>query len=424
MYFKQIYYEMRHHKMMTWVSISGTALSIFLVMALFMTEQVETIEYYPDTDRSRIMVGKNMHFDSKNGTNGSTAGINADVARRLYEDLDGVEMTARVYYWQQNADISEKGGMLHSVSSYRADDKFWKLYHFNFTDGCPYDENEVNAGAKVAVIPESIARKLFNDTKVAGREMEIDRQTYRIVGVVKDVNPVMSHVFASVYIPYKTDPAEDRIYFGDMNVLLLLKPGVSYDHIKEQVRRRYKALADEAEKEGITVYYHKQPYSVEDIAMGLMGSNNDPNTTNMYFKYILYAVLLLLPAINLSAMTRTRLRRRVAEIGVRRAFGAKKRNIITQALGENLIITLTGGILGLVISILFVLLLSNYFFEFGDNWSESIEIVNARPDFMMLLRWQTFAMALGLCFILNIVSATIPAWRASRENPAEALSSR
>ena len=39
-YIKQIYFEMKHHKMMTWVSVSGTALAIFLVMIFVMSEQV------------------------------------------------------------------------------------------------------------------------------------------------------------------------------------------------------------------------------------------------------------------------------------------------------------------------------------------------------------------------------------------------
>lgn len=49
-YFRQVYYEMKHQKMMTWVSISGTALAIFLVMTFFMTENVKMVEMSPETN--------------------------------------------------------------------------------------------------------------------------------------------------------------------------------------------------------------------------------------------------------------------------------------------------------------------------------------------------------------------------------------
>ncbi|MDE6338003.1 MAG: ABC transporter permease, partial [Muribaculaceae bacterium] len=63
-YLKQIYYEMRHHRMMTWVSISGTALAIFLVMTFVMAERINTVEMAPESNRSRIMSGTNLHLES------------------------------------------------------------------------------------------------------------------------------------------------------------------------------------------------------------------------------------------------------------------------------------------------------------------------------------------------------------------------
>lgn len=53
---------------------------------------------------------------------------------------------------------------------------------------------------------------------------------------------------------------------------------------------------------------------------------------------------------------------------------------------------------------------------------QSLEVVNARPDLGMLFRWKNFFWALLFCFVLNVLSATVPAWRASKVEPAEALS--
>ena len=114
--------------------------------------------------------------------------------------------------------------------------------------------------------------------------------------------------------------------------------------------------------------YHGQPYSTAEVMNGGYGSNNSPDLeTSNRINYVIYAILILLPAINLSSMTRSRLRHRVTEIGVRRAFGAKKRSIIMQMFGENLIITLLGGAIGLIFSVLFVWLASSLFFAMTDR---------------------------------------------------------
>ena len=122
-------------------------------------------------------------------------------------------------------------------------------------------------------------------------------------------------------------------------------------------------------------------------------------------------------------MTSSRLKVRESEIGVRRAFGASKGSIIRQLLGENLIITLTGGFIGLVCSILFSFLLSGIFMDLGLEYeSVLVDSGNLRPDLLMLFSWEGFLMALLFCFVLNLVSAFMPVWRASRVNPATAIS--
>lgn len=66
---------------------------------------------------------------------------------------------------------------------------------------------------------------------------------------------------------------------------------------------------------------------------------------------IIFIILLLVPAINLSSMTQSRLRQRVAEIGVRRAFGSTRIEMVGQIIMENLVVTLLAGAVGLFISI-------------------------------------------------------------------------
>lgn len=425
-YFRQIYYEMRHQVMMTWVSISGTALAIFLVMAFIMADQIHTVEIAPESNRGRVLEATGVHLHSKDGDRDSSGwGFSYKFAQKIYEGLDGVEVVGYNNAWESNCDVNVKGEEILTMMPKSTDSKFWKIYDFTFIDGRPYDEAEVAADAKLVVLSRSAARVLFGEEKVSGREIEVDAYPYKVVGVVEDVNPLLPSTYANfykVFNPVTSGSQED--FFGDVVVNLLIKPGVDPAYIKSQVEARYKRAASDADKQDMDLIYHGQPYTSEEVGSGNYGSNNGPDLeSSRRMDYIIYAILILLPAINLSSMTRGRLRHRISEIGVRRAFGAKRSSIIAQLFGENLIITLIGGLLGLVISILFMLFVFHLFFNFsGIFGASSLDAANARPDVDMLFTWKNFLWALVLCFILNTLSATLPAWRASKVEPAEALS--
>lgn len=119
-------------------------------------------------------------------------------------------------------------------------------------------------------------------------------------------------------------------------------------------------------------------------------------------------------------MTRSRLRRRVSEIGVRRAFGCHRSRIVYDIIAENFVITLIGGVIGLLLTVMFGSMLFDAVFTTG--WFESYS-AKATVSIRALLDWSMFAYALLFCFILNILSSGIPAWRASRVDPVEAINS-
>ena len=85
-------------------------------------------------------------------------------------------------------------------------------------------------------------------------------------------------------------------------------------------------------------------------------------------------------------------------------------------LGENLLITLAGGILGFLFSVAFAWVAADTLFT--NHYFTNTE-TGITP--WMLLDGNVFLFALGFCFILNLLTASIPAWRASRLNPVEAI---
>ncbi|MDE6578119.1 MAG: ABC transporter permease [Muribaculaceae bacterium] len=425
-YFRQIIYEMKHQRMMTWVAISGTALSIFLVMAFFIVDNLSSVDIAPESSRSRILLGAGIHIKEGDQYDSSGMDITLSFAEKIYTGLDGIEEISIVRGDKAAEQLSTAGNEPFVADGRKVDANYWKIFDFKFIDGKPFDDSKRASSERSVVLSRSAARRLFNEDKVAGRDIELRMIPYHVVGVVEDVSPLLDHTYGHFFTALDVDQyrnvEKDELWGGSLSVILKMKEGVDASYIKKQVKSRYDRLAAEIKKQNKELIYHQQPFTTEELSHSF-GSNNDPDMASHHrSQWIIYTILLLLPAINLSSMTRSRLRHRVSEIGVRRAFGAKKVDIIGQLLGENLLITCIGGLIGFILCLFFLYLASHLFFEMSGIFETSLEVLNVRPDLSMLFRWQNFLIAFVVCFILNIVSATVPAWQASRRNPAEAIS--
>lgn len=430
-YFRQVYYEMKHQKMMTWVSISGTALAIFLVMTFFMTENVKMVEMAPETDRQKVLVGTGIHVlrfsDSGEQIGSTSAGLSYKMAKELYEGLDGVEKECYYSTWTSPIEISVNNDQPISLIMKSADADYWRFYDFKFLYGGPYDKASCDAGEKVVVLTQSSARKLFKEDNVVGREIKssgyFNNGTYRVCGVIEDVDPLLSLTFSNIYFPFSKSDMETNNEMGATAVALLPKDDVDIQYLKDQVKGRYATLNSRFSADHKEVVYHDSPWDIEIWSQGTYVTSEDLRPArSKTTTYLIYGLLLILPAINLSSMTKGRLRHRVSEIGVRRAFGAKRKSIVWQLLGENLIITIAGGIIGLVICLLFMNMASSFLFQFSSvKFSTALDLLYSTPSMSMLFTWKNFFFALIMCLALNILSATVPAWRASRLEPAVAI---
>lgn len=423
-YIRQIIYEMSHQKMMTWVSVGGTALSIFLVMAFFMADQVKTVDVAPESNRSRILCGQNIEIKSTDPEKNysSSGGASYETIKRLYEGLDGVDKVSYMSNWADTYNVNVAGKKPVVLNGFNTDEEFWKLYDFRFIDGKPYDKASCDDGEKKVVLTRSAARMVFQEENVVGKEVLIQHVPYTVCGLVEDVSPLLTATSADLYIPLGPEQRKSNGYrelMGNVKAHLLMSEGADEKQIQKQVESRYATLGNTLKEKQEEVVYHGQPYNAEILASDIYSNATPDLTANHRERYVVYLIMLILPAINLSSMTRSRLRHRVSEIGVRRAFGAPRRSIISQMLTENFIITLLGGIIGLVLSVIFMIQLYDVFFAYNTDNSLA---ASTKPSLEMLFTWKSFFIALAFCFVLNLLSAFVPAWKASRINPAMAIS--
>lgn len=421
---KQIYYDMRHQPVIAWVTFMATAMSVFLIMVVVMMQQAKTVPFAPESCRQRLMIGANLHTEEiDNPGNNSSAGLSYSTAKLLYDGLDGVE---RMTYYTLHPTVSEvyaPGGEDFLTAQMRkADAGFFEVFDHPLVEGRYFTAEEADAVLPLAVINESTARKTLGEAPWTGREIIIDNNRYNVVGVIRDNSSLATLGHAEIVLP--TGPT-DRFgqwgeYMGSIAVAMIKADGVDGGHLRDQVKARYSALDAQLASEGKRTIYHEQPYEQSTLAdVTFFGSNTTPDPgEGRRMRLVIYGILLLVPAINLSSMLHSRMRRRVNEIGVRRAFGCTRLRIIADIITENFVVTLAGGLVGVTLGIIFASTYSGLY--------EGMENVNQgdTPALGAFLNFGTIATSLLICFFLNILSASVPAWQASRMNPVEALNSK
>ncbi|MEP6750824.1 MAG: FtsX-like permease family protein, partial [Bacteroidota bacterium] len=122
--------------------------------------------------------------------------------------------------------------------------------------------------------------------------------------------------------------------------------------------------------------------------------------------FIFVLLVMLLPTLNLVNINITRIMERSSEIGVRKAFGASSKTLVYQFIVENLILTLLGGLIGIVLSFIALQII---------NSANLIENLTLSINFTVLF------FALLTCLIFGLLSGVYPAWRMSRLNVVTAL---
>ena len=426
-YFKQALAQLRQQPLLTTISVLGTALTICLIMVVVMQQQIKTTPFAPESNRNRLLHVKQMSTSNKNWSDdGSSNGpMGLQTAKGCFEGLNK-DAEVSSYTIPETMQVALPRGVRTGIDALETDGAFWRIFDFSFIDGKPYSDAEVKSGLPVAVITESVARLLFGTShQVSGKEILVNDAVYRISGVVKDVSSMASTAYAQIWVPYSSThiTGGDNTWcdgiMGVMRVVILARSSSDFEAIRAECERR--RLAYNAGLGDYFVFYRGQPD--DQLTMSQHKWANVQPDMAAYFRQqvIIFLILLLVPAINLSSMTHSRLRQRVAEIGVRRSFGATRGGVMGQIVAENLVLTLMAGVVGL----LFCLIIS--YCWGGTLFADSrLMYLNTAPviEWKMLFKFSTFIYALLFCLALNLLSSGWPAWRASRMSIINALSGK
>lgn len=278
-----------------------------------------------------------------------------------------------------------------------ADENYLKVYKYSLSEGRSFSEEELISGGKVIIIGSDIKKTLFPYGSPLNEKVNVDNHIYKIVGVMEEMGTSGSSGGDKiVLIPLSTVrndfPDNDRsfsinVYVNDPNDM---------DYLTETSRGAFRLIRKVRLGDEDNFSVAKSNQFVEELMSNL--ALLTLSATLIAIITLFGASIALLNVMLVSVTDRTH------EIGIRKALGATKANILFQFLSEAILICQIGGLGGIILGIGAGNFVSKYLMKSG-----------------LILPWNWMFLGLFLCFIVGVVSGIYPAWKAASVDPIESL---
>lgn len=424
---------LKEHKLLSFVSIAGTGLSIAMIMTILIVWQVQVAPCEPEINRDRT-----LYFDllsvSQNDRMRMTSGLSSCFVWECLYPLEHVEKVSMANPCDQTVVSVPAQHKDLICDALQTDEAFFDIFHFRFLSGRKFIAHEIENAVPVAVVTESVARKLFGTDQVCGQTIEVMNSNLKIIGVVRDVSRLATHAYAQVWIPWSV-PEDEEVWtepWGSMKAFLLVKPGEDRSALRREIDDRIRKFTlshgknlykvestlDRPVTQFETLFLDRQ--SPDGEAVGYQAQAVLDVSGGVVRWGVIILILLVVPAVNLSGVTFSRMHERMTEFGVRKVFGAGKYQLVGQVLTENMITTLLGGVLGLGLSYVSVWMLKEWLLDTSVSFTSGDNLLNAD----MLFHPVIFLCAFLFCLVLNLLSAGIPAWIAAKSDIINALNGK
>lgn len=301
------------------------------------------------------------------------------------QDIDLVKQIDGVTDAKIKEDDSQSYGAKMTNSQKQSDINIFKKDHVDdASEGKGFTQSDNELKEKVVTIDQTIAKKAFKGDAI-GKTLFIDDQGFKIIGIVN--NPMYEN---TVNMPSETF----NRYMGDLSQELpQLELKVDNDDNKKEIANKAAKLLN---KRGSGMSEGSYQYSDMEEIMKSITQVFDAIT---YFVAAVAGISLFIAGIGVMNVMYISVAERTEEIAIRRAFGAKGRDIEIQFLIESIVLCLIGGIIGLIIGILI---------------SKLVEAVT--PDMVQsVVSLGSILLAVGVSTLIGIVFGWIPARSASKK---------
>ncbi|MFL6208166.1 MAG: ABC transporter permease [Pyrinomonadaceae bacterium] len=272
--------------------------------------------------------------------------------------------------------------------------------NINVTTGREWTEAEESAGRDVCIIGPDVVQNLFGSApaeEVVGQNIRIEGREYKIIGVPDALGKIFGFSRDNyVYIPYQTYRKAFGTNTGALVVFVQAHTAEQIEETEDQVRTIMRV------RRGKTFNEEEDGFTIETQAVFL--DLYSKATANIYLVTIgVAAISLVVGGIVVMNIMLVSVTERTKEIGIRKAIGARQKDILLQFLIEAVLLAAIGGALGVICG-------------FGLAYG-----ISALMSFPLLISALSAVLGVSVSSIVGIVSGIWPAWKAARLDPIEAL---
>jgi putative ABC transport system permease protein len=268
--------------------------------------------------------------------------------------------------------------------------------NWNLGEGRLLLDMDVDNAHDVCVLGHNLATNIFPFGSAVGEYVKLDGINYSVVGVLEAQGSALGgNQDNFVVVPLTTGMNRYGRWDRSLNILVQTRDQASYDDTVEEVR-------------GILRAIRKVPPGVEDD-FEIISNDSQIQTFEQFTRAVrlgvavVSSIALLAAGIGIMNIMLVSVTERTREIGIRRAIGAKKRNIMTQFIFEAIVLCEVGGAFGVVFGILG-----------GNATAWYLKLTPVIP-----IDW--IVLGLLICSVVGVIFGTYPAYKAANLDPIESL---
>lgn len=343
-------------------------------------------------------LGTNLVYAVPGGIFNSSGGFNASsgVTGPIFEEKDVVslrriseaEYVIPIYSKSAKVDYQGKSeyGTIYATSAQIFDARSLKMEF-----GSTFSEADNSSRNKVIVLGPKLAENLFGIAALAvGKKVKMDNISYLVIGVAesKGGGGLGGPDFDSfIYMPYKTA----YTFNTSKKFIQILVKARSKDQIPLLKQEMEQVLLKD---------YKEDDFSVIESTEVLNAISSIFNILNIVLVAIA-TISLIVGGVGILNIMYVTVTERIKEVGIRRALGARKSDILWQFMSEAIALSVIGGVMGITLSAIIVLFI--------------------QPIFPAYISFESVLLAIGTSTLIGVIFGVFPAKKAAELSPIEAI---
>lgn len=404
-YLKTASRAIKRHKGYSLLNLSGLAIGMAccLLIFLFVQDEISFDKYHEKSDRIYRLIADG----EVGGTLSHFALAPFAAAPAFTEEIPEVENYVRILRLGRQQPITYEDRTFEEKGIFLADETFFKIFTQRFLAGDP--ESALDEPGSV-VITEETAKRIFGDEDPIGKTLKFQPvKEIHVTGVIEDV-PRNSHFKFNYMISFKSLSEKQMqglnqwLSISGWSYLLLGEGSDSTGAQEKFADIVERNTGEQARQFGLSISYSLQKMTDIHLRSNLQGEI-DANG-NIIYVYVFSAIaffILFIACINFMNLSTARSANRAREVGLRKMFGARRKNLIGQFLAESILLSLTAMFLAVVLALLALPLFNTFS---GKEMPAS-----------SLFGWNMIAGMLGLVLFTGLMAGSYPAFFLSGFQP-------